>query len=154
MIFLYIPDILHDVVFLHPQPLFGILSSLISISLPKTIDHLKSNSVIVNQKAYRELKDEGCLKDLLSPPLFNGFSHKFTADNFLHLMTSLFIMANLHEEHRYFLPSDLATTSSTDYKSIPSPFKEHVDPPILLWDMKPFPRGVFSALVVNFLYTT
>ena len=61
-VFLYIPDILHDVVFLHPQPLFVILSSLISISLPKTIDHLKSNSVIVNQKAYRELKDEGCFK--------------------------------------------------------------------------------------------
>ena len=156
-VFLYFPDILPNVVFLHPQPLFTLLSDLIKISFAETIDHLKvhgieGNRITIKTSHYRELKDEGCFtRDLLSRPLFNGFCQDFTADNFLHLMTSLLIMAYLPKEDKYFIPSVLPTTPSTNYVFIPCAFKKYVDPLILSWDMKPFPRGIFPSLVVNLL---
>ena len=155
-VFLYFPDILPDVVFLHPQPLFTILSDLISISFAETIDRLKvpsieGNRIVIKSNVYRELKDEGCFtRDLLSLPLFSGFSDDFTTDNFLHLMTSLLILAYLPKEEKYFIPTVLPTTS-TNFQSIPSTFNQYVDPLIISWDMKPFPRGIFPALVVNLL---
>ena len=157
-VFLFFPDILPNVVFLHPQPLFTILSNLISISFPETVDHfklhgIKDNRIIIKQSAYRELKDEGSFtRDLLSSPLFNGFCHDFTADDFLHLMTNLLIIAYLPKEERFFIPTVLPTTPSFNYDSILPAFKQHVDPLILSWDMKPFPRGIFPALVVNLLH--
>ena len=156
-VFLYFPDILPDVVFLHPQPLFTILSNLISISFAETNDRLKAtniegNRIIIRPNVYRELKDEGTFtRDLLSLHLFNGFSDDFTADNFLHLMTNLFILAYLPKEEKYFIPSVLPTMPSINYDSIPLAFKQHVDPLIMSWDMKPFPRGIIPALVVNLL---
>ena len=155
-VFLYFPDILPNVVFLHSQPLFDILSDLISLSFPETVDYFKFHCIKgmnIVPRVYRELKDEGCFtKDLLSLPIFNKFSHDFTVDNFLHLMTSLLIIAYLPKEEKYFIPTVLPTTPSMNYGSIPSAFKQHVDPLILSWDMKPFPRGIFPALVVNLLY--
>ena len=151
-IFLYFPKILSNVVFLHPQILFDILSVLISISFAETFDLLKDHDIFIDEKDFVELKEEGSFsKKLLTLPLFDKFSSDFSADNFLILMTKLFIMAPLPEEGKYFLPTVLPTTSSTDYKSIPSPFKQHTEPLILSWDMKPFPRGIFPALVTNLL---
>ena len=151
-IFLYFPKILSNVVFLHPQIVFDILSVLISISFAETFDLLKDHDIFIDEKDFVELKEEGSFsKKLLTLPLFDKFSSDFSADNFLILMTKLFIMAPLPEEGKYFLPTVLPTTSSTDYKSIPSPFKQHVEPLILSWDMKPFPRGIFPALVTNLL---
>ena len=157
-VFLYFPDILPDVVFLHPQPLFTILSDLISISFAETIDHFKVHGIkgkhnVIEPSAYRDLKNEGSFtRDLLSSPLFNGFSHDFTADDFLHLMTSLPIIAYLPKEKRYFIPTVLPTTPSTNYDFIPPAFKQHVDPLVLSLDMKPFPLCIFPALVVNLLH--
>ena len=155
-VFLYFPDILPNVVFLHSQPLFDILSDLISLSFPETVDYFKFHCIKgmnIVPRVYRELKDEGCFtKDLLSLPIFNKFSHDFTVDNFLHLMTSSLIIAYLPKEEKYFIPTVLPTTPSMNYVSIPSAFKQHVDPLILSWKMKPFPRGIFPALVVNLLY--
>ena len=157
-VFLYFPDILPDVVFLHSQPLFDILSDLISISFAETVDYfkiqcIKGSRMNIKPSVYRELKDEGCFtKDIFSLPLFNGFSNDFTVDNFLHLMTSLLIMVYLPKEDRYFIPTVLPTTPTTNYHFIPSAFKQHVDPLILSWGMKPFPRGIFPALVVNLLH--
>ena len=156
-IFLYFPKILPDVVFLHPQPLFNKLSDLISISFPGVVDYLEEEGIPIHSyAAHEELKDEGTFKeDLLTSPnshLSQGFYPEFTPQDFLKLMTSLFIMASLPEKGKYFLPTVLATTSSSDYKSIPYPFKEQVDPLILSWDMKPLPRSVFLALVVNLLH--
>ena len=156
-IFLYFPKILPNVVFLHPQPLFERLSDLISISLADAVDRLEEVGIsLYNPAAHEELKDEGTfIEDLLTSPkshLSQGFSPEFTPQDFLKLMTSLFIMVSLPEKGKYFLPTVLPTKASTDYKSIPSPFKEHVDPLILSWDMKPLPRGVFPALVVNLLH--
>ena len=151
-IFLYFPKILSNVVFLHPQILFNTLSVLISISFAETFDLLRDHDIFIDEKDFVELKEEGSFsKKLLTPPLFDKFSSEFSADNFLILMTKLFIMAPLPEEGKYFLPTVLPTTSSIDYKSIPSPFKQHVDPLILSWDMMPFPRGIFPALVTNVL---
>ena len=151
-IFLYFPKILSNVVFLHPQILFDILSVLISISFAETLDLLRDHDIFIDEKDFIELKEEGSFsKKLLTLPLFDKFSSDFSVDNFLFLMTNLFIMAPLPEEGKYFLPTVLPTTSSIDYKSIPSPFKQHVEPLILSWDMKPFPRGIFPALVTNLL---
>ena len=151
-IFLYFPKILSNVVFLHPQILFDILSVLISISFAETFDILKGHKIFIDQEYFVELKREGSFsKKLLTPPLFDKFSSDFSADNFLILMTKLFIMAPLPEEGKYFLPTVLPTTSSIDYKSIPSSFKKHTEPLILSWGMKPFPRGIFPALVANLL---
>ena len=156
-IFLYFPNILLNVVFLHPQPLFNKLSDLISISFPGVVDCFEEEGIPIHSyAAHEELKDKGTFKeDLLTSPnshLSHGFYPEFTPQDFLKLMTSLFIIASLPEKGKYFLPTVLATTSSTDYKSIPYPFKKHVDPLILSWDMKPLPRGIFPALVVNLLH--
>ena len=153
-IFLYFPNILPNVVFLH---LFNKLSDLISISFPGVVDYLEEEGIPIHSyAAHEELKDEGTFKeDLLTSPnshLSQGFYLEFTPQDFLKLMTSLFIMASLPEEGKYFLPTVLPTKPSTEYKSIPSPFKDHVDPLILSWDMKPLPRGVFPALVVTLLH--
>ena len=156
-IFLYFPKILPNVAFLHPQPLFQRLSDLISISFADAVDRLEEGGIsLYNPAAHKELKDEGTFnEDLLTSPnshLSQGFYPEFTPQDFLKLMTSLFIMASLPEKGKYFLPTVLPTKPSTEYKSIPLPFKEHVDPLILSWDMKPLPRGVFPALVVNLLH--
>ena len=157
-IFLYFPKILPNVMFLHLQPLFNKLSDLISISFPGVVDYLEEEGIPIHSyAAHEELKDEGTFKeDLLTSPnshLSQGFYPEFTPQDFLKLMTSLFIMASLPEKGKYFLPTVLPiTTSFTKYKSIPAPFKEHTDPLILSWGMKPFPRGVFLALVVNLLH--
>ena len=157
-IFLYFPKILPNVVFLHPQPLFNKLSDLISISFPGVIDYLEEEGIPIHSyAAYEVLKDKGTFKeDLLTSPnshLSQGFYPEFTPQDFLKLMTSLFIMASLPEKGKYFLPTVLPTTTTfTEYKSIPAPFKQYTDPLILSWDMKPLPRGVFPALVVNLLH--
>ena len=150
-IFLYFPKILSDVVFLHPQILFDILSVLISISFAETFDLLRDHDIFIDEKDFEELKEGSFSKKLLTLPLFDKFSSDFSADNFLILMTNLFIMAPLPDEGKYFLPTVLPTTSSIDYKSIPPPFKRHVKPLILSWGMKPFPHGIFPALVTNLL---
>ena len=152
-IFLYFPEILPNVVFLHPQPLFEALSNLISISFADTANSVGTSLL---PGAHIELKELGTFnEDLLKSPidLWKVFSSKFTQQDFLKLMTSLFIMASLPEKGKYFLPTVLPTTTSfTKYKSVPARFKKCTDPLILSWDMKPLPRGVFPALVVNLLH--
>ena len=125
-IFLYFPKILPNVAFLHPQPLFNKLSVLISISFANAVDFLEEEGIPIHSySAHGTFKE-----DLLTSPnshLSQGFYPEFTPQDFLKLMTSLFIMASLPEKGKYFLPTVLATTSSTDYKSIPLPFKEYVN---------------------------
>ena len=157
-IFLYFPKVLPNIAFLNPQPLFERLSDLISISFADVVDHLEEVGVyLYNHAAHEELKDEGTFKeDLLTSPnshLSQGFSPEFTPQDFLKLMTSLFIIASLPKKGKYFLPTVLPSSMSfTIYEFIPAQFKQYTDPLILSWDMKPFPRGVFPALVVNLLH--
>ena len=119
-IFLFFPQILHNVVFLHPQPLFDKLSDLISISFHDTVNHVDDKGISLPPGAYEELKYEGTFKeDLLTSPnsyLSQGFYSEFTSQDFLKLMTSLFIIASLPEKGKYFLPTVLPTTTSfTEY---------------------------------------
>ena len=152
-IFLYFKEILSDVVFLHPQPLFTKLSELISISFDNAVDYLKEKGINLSPGNQEELKNEGTFKEeLLTSTLNYGFSSIFKAEDFLILMTKLFILAYLPEKQKYFLPSVLPTTSLSE--PIPILFTENVDPLILTmkWDYKePLPRGVFPALVVYLL---
>ena len=157
-IFLYFPKILPNVVFLHPQPIFKRLSDLISISFADAVDSLEEECIyLYDPGVHEELKVQGTFEEkLLTSPnshLSQGFSPEFTPQDFLKLMTSLFIIASLPEKGKYFLPTVLPTTTSfAEYKYIPDPFKQYTDPLILSWDMIPLPQGVFPALVVNLLH--
>ena len=154
-VFLYFPKILPNVVFLHPQPIFEILSDLISISFADTVECLEEECIYLYEPGvYEELKVQGTFDEkLLTSPnshLSQRFSSDFTVNDFLKLMTSLFIFASLPEQGKYFIPTVLPTVDVTE--SMKAPFIKDVDPLILSWDMKPLPRGVFPALVVNLLH--
>ena len=154
-IFLYFKEILPDVVFLHPQPLFTKLSELLSISFDNAVDYLKEKDIDLSPGYQEELKNKGTFeKELLTSTLNYGFSSIFKAEDFLILMTKLFILAYLPEQQKYFLPSVLPTTSLSE--PIPRLFTENIDPLILTrkWNCKePLPRGVFPALAVYLLRT-
>ena len=154
-VFLYFPKILPNVVFLHSQPIFERLSDLISISFADTVDCLEEVCIYLYEPGvHEELKVQGTFEEtLLTSPnshLSQGFSSDFTVNDFLKLMTSLFIFASLPEQGKYFIPTVLPTADVTE--SMKAPFIKDVDPLILSWDMKPLPRGVFPALVVNLLH--
>ena len=157
-IFLYFPKILPNIVFLHPQPIFERLSDLISISFADAVDRLEDNHIyLYDSGIHEELRVQGTFEEKLltssNSLLSQGFYPEFTPQDFLKLMTSLFIIASLPEKGKYFLPTVLPTSMSfTKYESIPAQFKQYTDPLILSWDMKPLPRGVFPALVVNLLH--
>ena len=154
-IFLYFPKILPNVVFLHPQPIFDRLSDLISISFADVVDQLEKRGIYLNKpRAHEELKVQGTFEEtLLSLPnshLSQGFSSDFSVKDFLKLMTSLFIFASLPEQGKYFIPTVLPTVDLT--QAMKAPFIKVVDPLILSWDMKPLPKGLFPALMVNLLH--
>ena len=143
---------------LHPQPHFDKLSDLISISFDDVVSHLDDEGISLPPGTYKELKEEGTFKaDLLTSPnshLSQGFYPEFLPQDFLKLMTNLFVIASLPEKGQYFLPTVLPTaTSFKQYKSISAPFKQYTAPLILSWDMKPLPRGVFPALIINLLHS-
>ena len=151
-VFLYFPKILPNVVFLHPQPIFDQLSALISISFADAIDCLEEECIdLYEPGVHEELKVQGTFEEKLltshNPHLSQGFSSDFTVNDFLKLMTSLFIFASLPEQGKYFIPTVLPTANLT--RSMTIPFINDVDPLILSWNIKPLPQGVFPALVVN-----
>ena len=148
-VFLYFPKILPNVVFLHPQPLFNKLSELISISFADAVDHLRKMNIILPADAHDQLKSEGTFTRDILDHLSEGFTAEFTADDFLKLMTDIFIIAPLPEEGNFFLPSVLPT--SDNLEKIRGPFLRNMDSLVLTWEMKPLPQGVFPALVVDLL---
>ena len=148
--FLYFPEVLPDIVFLHPQPLLDKLSELISISIPEAVDHLEDNEIDLPPGAHEQLKNEGIFDlDLLTEYLFEGFSPEFSADHFLKLMENLYIVAPLPQHGKFFIPSALSMTFHLD--SLHQNFMKYVDPLILSWNMEPLPQGLFLALSVNLL---
>ena len=148
-IFLYYPDVLPDVVFLHPQPLFNKLSELISISFTDAVAYLEEMNVVIPSNAHTQLKCEGTFMRELLDCLSEGFTPDFTADDFLKLMDDRFIIAPLPQKGKFFLPSVLPTTSDLD--NIRTPFLKQLDSFVLTWDMKPIPQGLFPALIVSLL---
>ena len=148
--FLYFPEVLPDIVFLHPQPLLDKLSELISISIPEAVDYLEDNEIDLPPGTHEQLKNEGIFDlDLLTEYLFEGFSPEFSADHFLKLMENLYIVAPLPQCGKFFIPSALSMTFHLD--SLHQNFMKYVDPLILSWNMEPIPRGLFLALSVNLL---
>ena len=102
-IFLYFPKILDNVLFLNPQPLFDALCYLISISFVDTVNDLHHEGTCLPPGAHDELKKQGTFnEDLLTSPNSHLFSTVFSPQEFLNLMTSLFIMATLPEKGKYF----------------------------------------------------
>ena len=148
-IFLFFPDILPNVVFVHPQPLFDKLSELISISFSDAVNHLKDMSVFISHETHYQLKTNGIFEEsLLTHHLSKGFSANFTCHDFLKLMENLFIIAALPQPGQYFIPAVLPTIDIT--KQLTAPFKGDADPLVLTWNT-PLPRGFFPTLVVQLL---
>ena len=148
-IFLYFPDVLPNVIFLHPQALFNKLSELISISLTDAVAYLEEMNIVIPPNAYNQLKYEGTFMRELLDWLSEGFTPDFTADDFLKLMDDRFIIAPLPQKGKFFLPSVLPTTSHLD--NIRTFFLKQLDSCVLTWDMKPIPQGLFPALIVSLL---
>ena len=148
-IFLFFPNILPNVVFLHPQPLFNKLSELISISFADAVAHLRKMNIVLPPNAHCQLKNEGTFKRELLDCIPDGFTSDFTADDFLLLMEDILVVARLSEEGKYFIPCVLPTTSVLD--TIRSPFLKYMDSLVLTWEMHPIPQGLFPALVVNMI---
>ena len=148
-IFLFFPDILPNVVFVHPQPLFDKLSELISISFADAVSHLKDMSIFISHETHYQLKTNGIFEEsLLTHHLSQGFSANFTSHDFLKLMEHLFIIAALPQPGQYFIPAVLPTIDITE--SLTAPFKGDADPLVLRWNT-PLPRGFFPTLVVQLL---
>ena len=148
-IFLFFPNTLPNVVFLHPQPLFNKLSELISISFADTVAHLKKMNIILPPDTHHQRKSEGTFKRELLDCIPDGFTSDFTADDFLLLMEDILVVAHLPKKGKYFLPCVLPTTSLLD--KIRSPFLKYMDCLVLTWEMHPIPQGLFPALVVNMI---
>ena len=149
-IFLYFPQVLPHVVFLHPQPLFDKLSELISISFADAVDHLEVKGINIPPGAHKQLKTEGIFqRELLTSVLSQGFSPEFSSGDFLKLMENVFIIAALPQEGKYFIPCVLPTTTLSE--SLKCIFSKNTDPLVLTWGMCPLPQGLFPALVVNLL---
>ena len=62
-IFLYFPEILPNVVFLHPQSLFDVLCHLISISFVDTVNELECKGTSLPPGAHDELKEQGTFNE-------------------------------------------------------------------------------------------
>ena len=148
-VFLYFPKTLPNVVFLHPQPLFDKLSELISISFADAVEYLRNMKIFLLPNVHHQLKHEGTFKQDLFDRIPEGFTPDFTADDFLKLMEDIFIIAPLPEQGKFFLPSVLPTSDNLD--NIRRPFLRNIDSLVLTWEMKPLPRGIFPALVVNLI---
>ena len=148
-IFLYFPTVLHDVVFLHPQPLFNKLSEVVSISFADAVTQLEEMNIHLPANAHIQLKHEGIFTRELLDRLPDGFSPDFTADDFLKLMEYMFVIAPLPEKGKFFIPSVLPSTSCLDI--IREPFSKSIDCFVLTWDKMPIPQGLFPALIVGLL---
>ena len=148
-IFLFFPEILPNVVFVHPQPLFDKLSELISISFADAVSHLKDIGIFISHETHYQLKTNGIFEEsLLTHHLSHGFSADFTSHDFLKLMEHLFIIAGLPQPGHYFIPAVLPTTDITE--PLTAPFKGDADPLVLTWNT-PLSRGFFPTLVVQLL---
>ena len=151
-IYLYFPEVLPNVVFLNPKPLLNKLSLLIIISFADAVDHLKRTlGIHVHHSTHEKLKTEGIFSHkLFNESLQQGFSEEFSADDFLNLMEHLFIISPLpHKPGEYFIPCVL--TINNNLESLIEPFTKKIDPLVLTWNEKPFPQGLFPALVVRIL---
>lgn len=148
----YFADILPDVVFLHPKPLLDKLSELICISFPKAISILQEKTGnCIPAGAHVNMKTKGIFKrNLLTSFLTEGFKDYFTADHFITLMQSLFVIAPLPGKDQYFLPSALPTATLKQNEK--QPFTNNVEPLVLTWKLNPIPKGLFPALVINLLH--
>lgn len=151
-IFQYFPDIFPNVVFLHPQPLLEKLSELIAVSIPEAVDLLaKEYGIYISYEDHNLMKRYGIFKGhLLTEHLSEGFDKEhFTAEKYLELLKHLKIVAPLPHVGEYFLPTALPITEDLD--SLTVLFGNEVDPLILTWNLKVFPRGLFPALIVQLL---
>ena len=151
-IFQYFPDILPNVVFLHPLPLLEKLSELIAVSIPEAVDFLaKEFGIYIPYEDHELMKKYGVFKDhLLTEHLSEDFDKEnFTAEKYLELLKHLKIVAPLPHAGEYFLPTALPITEDLD--SLTVLFGNEVDPLILTWNLKVFSRGLFPALIVQLL---
>ena len=137
-IVLYYPDILPNVVFTTPQFLLDIISDIIAISLGKV-------DTGATRGERRKLQNQGVFKKSLLKHVSKGFEEDlFTPDDFVHLMSYLFIISQLPDTDEYFIPCVLQT-ADMPFADLPES-SIAVAPLLLTWN-ETVPNGLFPSLV-------
>ena len=136
-IILYYPAILPNVVFTSPQFLLDKISDIIAISLGKV-----DTGATLGER--RKLQSQGVFKKSLLNHVSKGFEEDlFTPDDFLHLMSHLFIISQLPGTDEYFMPCVLQI-ADRPFADLPES-SIAVAPLLLTWN-KTVPNGLFPSL--------
>ncbi|XP_019855143.1 PREDICTED: uncharacterized protein LOC109584022 [Amphimedon queenslandica] len=156
-VILYYPEIIPDVVFLKPQPLFKKLSQIVFASFSEAPAIFQDEfDIDLPGDAQHNLSTKGTFKkDLLDELEFlDEFEDLYTSADLINLMIKLLIIVKLpmsdHDpDEQYFLPSVLPIC---DPAVKAEEFKKHchVSPLLIGWE-KVIPQGFFCALILRLL---
>ena len=136
LIVLYYPAVLPNVVFT-TQFLLDKISDIIAISLGKV-----DTGATLGKK--EKLKNQGVFKKSLLKHISKGFKEDlFIPDDFLHLMTHLFIISQLPDTDEYFIPCVLETADMPFADLTESSIA--VAPLLFTWN-ETVPNGLFPSL--------
>lgn len=156
-VILYYPEIIPNVVFLKPQPLFKKLSQIVFASFSEAPAIFQDEfDIDLPGDAQHNLSTKGTFKkDLLDElELLDESKDLYTSADLINLMIELLIIVKLpmsdHDpDEQYFLPSVLPIC---DPAVKAEEFKKHchVRPLLIGWE-KVIPQGFFCALVLRLL---
>ena len=150
-IFLYIPEVLPELVFVTKQPILNKVSDLFSLTFGDARIILKGRQLPPGSQ--RRLKREGIFTKAVLRCLPDGFIEGlFMEEEFLKMLVHIRVAAPIiHEggETEYFLPCVLPRGTLPETEK--QPFLNNSNPLVITWDVEPVPTGLFPALVVSLL---
>ena len=151
-VLLFFPEIIEDVIFLDPQPLFDKLSKLIAVSFAEGANYYEALEIDIGNTAHDDMKNKGMFENQLLEDLGlqkMGFDYK----KFMKLLESLQVIIQLPGENpKYFLPCVLPTATGEELTQLKAEFTKNIDPFALKWEEKIIPQGLFCALVLRLLH--
>ena len=156
-VFFYVPEILPDCVFLHPQLLYDKLTQLISASSPNSRIKFENRGISLPCRAHQQFQREGVFTFELLACICEHFKDMdCTVMEFLQLMEGLALIVEIPHpdgDYMFFFPSVLPTlqTDSTEFHYLLNKYKEELQPLILSWPIGIIPQGLFPALIVRLL---
>ena len=150
-IFLYIPEVLPELVFVTKQPILNKVSDLFSLTFGDASAILKGRQLPPG--SLRQLKKKGIFTKAVLRCLPEGFVEGiFMEEEFLKILVHLLVATPIVREGReteYFIPCVLPADTLLEKEK--QPYLKNASPLIITWDMEPIPIGLFSALVVSLL---
>ena len=150
-IFLYIPEVLPNLVFIKTQPILDKVSGLFSLTFGDAKIIIKGHNLPAG--AQRRLKREGFFTKAVLHSLPESFiKNIFTEEDFLKMLVHLLVAAPITDEEgdtEYFLPCVLPSEHLPDKEK--KPYLKNSSAWVITWEMKPLPIGLFPALVVSLL---